>query len=122
VAQQVYYWSSRTRELFHGRMAQRREERRQREAYEQSNGPPAEAVSPPVPTQESKPDPAPAASPVPEIMPVTDSPPLISAEEAKMAPTEPVEAADEKPKPKRARRKKKNEADSAGEGTPPGGV
>jgi gamma-glutamylputrescine oxidase len=124
VAQQVYYWSSRTRELFHGRMAQRREERRQREAYEQSNGAPAEVASPPEPTREPEPElaPAPAASPVPEIVPESDGPALIVAEEAKVAPTEPVEAPDHQPKPKRARRKKKNAADSAGEGTPPGGV
>jgi gamma-glutamylputrescine oxidase len=123
VAQQVHYWSSRTRELFHGRMAQRREERRQREAYEQSNGAPAEAAAPPVPMPEPEPAPAPAASPdAAAVAPVKDQPPLVAAEEAKMAPVEPVEAADEQPKPKRARRKKKNEADSAGEGTPPGGA
>ena len=123
VAQQVHYWSSRTRELFHGRMAQRREERRQREAYEQSNGAPTEAAAPPAPMPEPEPAPAPAASPdAAAVAPVKDRPPLVAAEEAKMAPAEPVEAADEQPKPKRARRKKKNEVDSAGEGTPPGGA
>ena len=76
-----------------------------------------------VPMPEPEPAPAPAASPdAAAVAPVKDRPPLVAAEEAKMAPAEPVEAADEQPKPKRARRKKKNEADSAGEGTPPGGA
>jgi hypothetical protein len=56
---------------------------------------------------------------------------MIAAEEARMAPIEPVEPAAERekpeqlltaqPKPKRVRRKKKNEAGSAGEGPRAGG-
>jgi hypothetical protein len=56
---------------------------------------------------------------------VPETPPIIAAEEASMAPVEPFEAAPAPPKPrakrKRPPRKKNREADSAGEGPPTGG-
>jgi hypothetical protein len=64
---------------------------------------------------------------------VPESPPIIAAEEARMAPIEPFEAAAEQPEErpnarpkarsnrKRPPRNKKREADSAGEGPPTGG-
>jgi glycine/D-amino acid oxidase-like deaminating enzyme len=129
VAQQMFYWTSRFKEAVDGRMARRREEKRQREAYEQSiPAPQAEAAPEPVPS----PGPAPmrADPPAPE----PDSPPLIAADEAKMAPIEPAAEREKpeqllpdppkskpNPRPKRVRRKKTNEARPAGEGPPAGG-
>jgi glycine/D-amino acid oxidase-like deaminating enzyme len=119
MAQQVFYWSSRVREAFDGRMARRREEKRQREAYEES-----------IPVKAAEGVPEPASEPAARIEalpePVAESPPMVAAEEASMAPIEPLEPAPERPmpkrptpeqlltaqhKPKRVRRRKKNEAD-----------
>lgn len=124
VAQQVFYWSSRLKEAVDGRMARRREDKRQREAYEQSipAAQPETAPEPATPPAAAAPvDPALAAprEAVPE--PLLDGTPIIAADEAKTAPVEPVEVAAEPPKPRRVKRKKKtNEARSAGEGPPAG--
>ena len=124
VAQQAFYWSSRVKEAVDGRMARRREDKRQRETDEQNL--PAPATS-----SETAPEPASAAPPRALPEPPADSPPMIAAEEAKMAPIEPIEAAagrekpeqllTEPPKPKRGGRKKNNEARSAGQGPGTGG-
>jgi gamma-glutamylputrescine oxidase len=130
VAQQVFYWTSRLKGAVDGRMARRREEKRQRDADEQSvpepqaEAAPGLASAPPPEPAQTRADPA---APTPE----PDSPPLVAADEAKTAPIEPIEAAAERekpeqllpdpPKPKRVRRKKTNEARPAGEGPPAGG-
>lgn len=136
VAQQVFYWTSRLKGAVDGRMARRREEKRQREADEQSMAAARAGAAPepaPAPPSESVPAPPPEPSPVapsqaaPE--PMADRPPIIAAEEAKVAPIEPFEAAavpanaraEEQSKRKRPPRNKKREADSAGEGPPTGG-
>jgi len=124
VAQQVFYWTSRLREAVDGRMARRREEKRQREADEQSipapqaeaapqlaspepalapppepASPPPELASPPPPELASPPpEPSPATPPQATPEPVPESPPIIAAEEARTAPIEPFEAAAEQPK------------------------
>jgi gamma-glutamylputrescine oxidase len=133
VAQQVFYWTSRLKESVDGRMARRREEQRQREADEQSiPAPQAEAAAVPAPPPAESAPAAPTAA-APQAM--ADGPPMIAAEEAKMAPIEPIEAAAEREKPeqlltappkpkqepKRGRRKKNNEARSAVDRPPTGG-
>jgi gamma-glutamylputrescine oxidase len=115
VAQQVSYWSNRVKELFVSRMALRREEQRQREA---DDGTPAEAVSE-AKTVAAEPEAARLLESVAE--PAADGPPIIAAEDAPEILLQPAAAA-AATNPKRTKRKKKREADSAGEGPSTGGA
>jgi len=136
VAQQVSYWSTRAKELFVSRRAQRREERRQREA--EDNAPAVAAVesspasAPPEPVAlesapagpASEPAPAsgqPAASSEGVAAPAENSPPIAAAQDVPEILLQPASAAKAPARPKRAKPKKKREADPAGEG-PTGGT
>jgi len=125
VAQQVSYWSNRIQEQFVVRMAQRREERRLREADDKA---PAVAAAESAPASAEPAalaaDPAPAApagSSKAVVAPAADDPPTIAAEDAPEILLQPAPAAADPAKPKRAKRKTKPEANPAGEGSSTGG-
>jgi hypothetical protein len=111
VAQQVAYWSNRMSELFVSRMAQRREERRLREVESEAS---AAAASKPVlpPTLPALVETIPQ-----ETVSTAENPPVIAAEDAPEILLQPAPAVE---RAIARRRKKKREADPAGE-TPPGG-
>jgi glycine/D-amino acid oxidase-like deaminating enzyme len=103
MAQQVAYWSNRVGEMFVSRRAQRREERRLREAD-------SDAPAPAAAVQE-------AAAPEPAVS-TGENPPVIAAEDAPEILLQPVPVGERG----RSRWKKKREADPAEEAPPRGGA